>query len=1525
MLDPVSEQNVDRYIQEEDKVEERARNSATPELSARIAEIYRQSPWMTPAQVLALAKGNASQEAVDFASQQQAKQVGKELDPNKPERGWFDRNIMGKVRAGSRWTFAALDFIPEFVQGGVAQFGKPGDTLFQEGWFTATKFGTAIQNPEMRGEGWFMGESETDPETGRRYNVLERKAGEKARAYRGEINGNAWTIGRGAANLVFTPGSKAYGVASGLLDAVVNITMDPTVLGGKAIAPFKAARALTPSIKTASEASDVASALKAGLRTQAGIQKSDQLLADGSKFVKFWTTDRRARRLVDRLADPANDDAYSIMMDQFGGKIDIATALRFSEAKTTEDVLGVLADVGNRLDDANPNLIPEDIRQIRGAKQLFLSERVPFFNNFRRSSLLTEMPKQRIVMGTGQDNAEAVQNMGNFLNTIKGGYTATDEGKTLMAKMMRSLESEDALDFEGMNDVYDQAVKLLLKSEGATDGQIDEILASARKAVTETERYFLDIAGQATDGGFLKAAIASGMIDPQQFKNLSPQQIDELELVGPGTLLELSKRVKMLPDIRQVRRITANPFVKRAITRKSGQARLPVEFVETVQNEIWKPLALMTGGYIFRNMIEAQVRIATVGKAGFFNHPLRYVQYAMGKKGTGTITGRNIKELIDSYVKDVTSDEVGDTTFELFNEVVRSNIKDPVAATRNAARNGAWKTVDRRLEPELWRQGLIDEAVQIAMDPAMNAMAKGVGTDEYIDYLRTMPKGRRYLEVLERALKSGFKYASPDGKTTYVKIDDVNDEVLTEWLERLNRARVELKTGGDDELKFALGYRQVPKGPVDDIDVNDVIERIDGPQTGKGRLVRYYGLDNNGNVVERVGVQISDDPAQGLSRIQVRETSGNDVVDSVEGREELAAFIKSKIDDFDANPAATGFPPSVKIAERSMSAEKRGIMDRMTDRFFNGLYGGLTRNLEKSPLFRQYYYDYVVKEVDAISLEDAQKLVTQVKSYAAQFKVSPANYVGSKEIWAKLQKAAVSNKSDGLGTLDQLDDYAKIRAIRGVKETLYDASSRNNLEDIARVVVPFGIAWREIITRFGKFAIEDPTRIRRAQLMYSGAEKADYDQDGQGIFFKDPISGENSFLLPLSGELAQLITGVNAPLKGEVRRMSMGLQFTPGAGPMVQLAASQLIPDTPKADSLTKFLLPYGRKEVSLDMLAPSYAMKVKSALFDDPNKMDTIYGNTYMDVVRAKMTSGDYGMDEDSKARLLEEAKTPAKVLTLMRALAQFIGPVAPSNEFIIKNAENVDMLASAVSQEFYRMQNENYQDAVKNALEMFGEDAFLYFAAKTEAQVGGVQPTDVFVDWERNNGGFLDRYSLIGGYFAPGGDAFSFEAWDRMKKAGQIRELTPKELWEKAQYRVGASIYRYYREQVGAYPTDEQREWLRGVRQAINRRYSGFPATPVFTVGEFEQKIVQLKQAVADPQMQGNEVARAIGAYLDYRDQAIARYEASGGSAQGFGTAKAAAPLREWLVSIGTAIGDKTPEFQRIWDRELMNEVDS
>jgi hypothetical protein len=1047
--------------------------------------------------------------------------------------------------------------------------------------------------------------------------------------------------------------------------------------------------------------------------------------------------------------------------------------------------------------------------------------------------------------------------------------------------------------------------------------------------MAEMERFFVDAAGDPTDGGFLQAAIARGYVDPKDFDNLTPEELDNLRMIGPGTLLEMSKRVMMLPDIRAVRRLTGNYFTRKALAQANGDLRLIPGGFEKLQQEYWKPIVMMTGGYIFRNMLEAQGRMAVVGKAGFFNHPLRYIQYVLASdnrlaRGARTITGQDIEDVVTRLVDDARSPELNDSTFSVMNETVRSDITDPVAVYRQTKRAGGWIEPTRQAEPQLWAEGMADELRQIAQDPVMNAMSKGVQTDEMVDYLRTDARGQKYLELLSKQLRRGFRYATESGKTIYVKYERIDDELLTEWVERLNRSRVNLKTAGDSDLLFATGYRHVPIAAAEQIDPSDINYVVSqGMKNGDGQVVRYFGLNDQGKMVEKSGIQVGVGAPNG--KLTVREIIPYDVGDTEEGRIALLRLVRDRADAIDQMPNAMKLPGKVKMAQRLIDPEQQKLMNRATGWFFGQLYGGITKKFEKSPLFRQFYYENVVKEVGALSREEAQNLVDEVTRLSAAFKTSPERYVGDKKNWQALQNAAKNNADDGLGTMKELDEYARMRAIKGVEETLYNASSRNNLEDMFRIITPFGVAWREILSFWGKSLAEDPTRIRRAQLAYSGVQNFDPDQDGAGFFFKDPVTGQNSFLYPFTGELTQLITGVKSPLKGEVRRLSIGLSITPGLGPMAQIAASQIIPDSPKFDSLVKFLMPYGQKDPNLDsFLVPSYMTKVRSALFDDPNKMETIYGNTYMDTARALSATGDYGTDEQSKQRLLEDAKTPAKVLTLMRALAQFIGPVAPSTEFVIKNAKNQDMLASAVSQEFYRMQNENYDTAISEALKIFGDNAIMYMAAKTEAMVGGIEPTQAFVDWERSNEGFLDSYQLMGGYFAPGGDSFSFEAWDRMKRATQIRERTPSELWDRSQYVVASAIYRHYRDKVGAYPTDEQTAWLRNVRATINRRYPAFPAVPVFTVGEFDKKIVELKNAVKDERMDGNPVAGAISTYLNYRDQAIARYVQSGGQAQGFGTAKSAASLRQWLVSIGMAIGDQVPEFQRVWDRELMNEVD-
>jgi hypothetical protein len=1539
-FDALSEQKFFDQYQANETANTRYKAGATPEIAARVGQIYSQSPWMTPGQVLALAKGNASPQAVELASQTQAKRVPALLDPNKPDdKGFFERNVFDKIKETTRWSFAALDTVKDLSQNVASQVFNPNNPAGFDGWFQSTSLGTMLSDSEQAGEGYFLGGKAAE------------KQAERARRVRGTINGSAWTIGRGAASVVFTPGSKAYGIASGLLDAVVAVGSDPTFLGGKAyagakgfgsLAELKSAQAAIQGVRSADELSAVQKLLKATTRADAGLTDAESLVVDSSKFLKFWQTDSRARRLVSNLGDPANNDAHSIFRDTFNGKIDIPTAQKLAAAKNENEVLSIIADVTNRLDDANPNLLPTDIRALPGARRgAYIKQRSPLYNSFRHNRLFTTMPEQVVVAGTDADNAKAVLNYGRFLDTIGTGkvgvaFSQTAEGKTLLNKIMDAYASGAAASIKQVDEVFDETVKVLLRQEGASEEQITNLFAKVKQAGDDTRAYFVDASGRPEDGGFLQAMLPTGQVDMTGLEDLSPEQISKLRLNSPGSVLELMDRTKILPDVREVRRISGNRMMKRALTRRGGDQRAAIAYSEYLQNKIWKPITLATGGYIMRNMVDAQVRIATIGKEGFFNHPIRYMQWVMARKAPETITGRNFDEIIKSAVDDIAAGDSTDRFVQVMTDGLKRNLEDPLAVHAHAVKNGAYELVTKQANRDRWFTGLGEEFRQLSQDGVSNAWAKGIPINEIIDYLRGTPKGLEALSQFEAYLKTGMQYVDENGFARIVKVKEVDDNVLKAWIEKLAGSRVELKTGGDPDLKLAIGHRRVPYGPTESIDSNSIglTDIVDGPrELGRGTVFRA-GVDADGNeifylvtdaknaTVTKSSVIPEFDEADRLD-LTIRRVSNNDIIDTPEGRAEFAELVKSRNAALEADGSLRQLPGTVKIAQRGIGVPESGAaakaLDRFTDWFFVGVYGKASQTFEKSPVFRQFYYEQVSKNVDLLSKDEAVKLLKYIDDSATRNGISPENYVGGKKTLARINKLAET--ASGEGTIKELDDFAQLVALNSTKEALYNASSRNNLEDIMRILIPFGVAYREVTGTYLRLLAEDPTRIRKAQLIYSGAENFDPDNDGQGFFYKDPTTNENVFNFPFSGELTKLLTGVEAPLQGGVKRLSLGLQVIPSLGPVGQIAASELIPDSPKFDDVVGVLLPYGRGSFNA---MPSWAGKIRSALRDDPNKLESIYANTYVDTLRALSTSGDYDLDdEQSKANLMADAKSKAKVLTLLRGFAQFVGPTAPSLEYVVETKSG-DVYASAMVQEFYRLQNDNYDTAVSEFIKLFGDDALLYLSSKSKSVAGGLEASEQFGDWERDNENLLEQYPDTAGFFAPGGDDFSFEVWDRQLRKGRRERLSDADIIKQAQYRMGSAIFRSYRTQVGAYPTQEQRAWLGNIRQQINKRYAGFPVTPVFTVGEFESKLAEMRTVIELPQLQDNKVAQSVATYLDYRDKAVQQYVASGGKEGGFDTAKKAEPLRDYLVSIGQALIQQNPDFARIWDRELSSEVD-
>ena len=154
-----------------------------------------------------------------------------------------------------------------------------------------------------------------------------------------------------------------------------------------------------------------------------------------------------------------------------------------------------------------------------------------------------------------------------------------------------------------------------------------------------------------------------------------------------------------------------------------------------------------------------------------------------------------------------------------------------------------------------------------------------------------------------------------------------------------------------------------------------------------------------------------------------------------------------------------------------------------------------------------------------------------------------------------------STKTAGNVTIEELDDYAKYVAVNNMKELLYDASSRSNLQDALRIIMPFAPAWKEVIGTYAGFLKKNPIGSARSfQRIYTGIANADPDNDGRGFFYNDPVTNAMTFMFPASGALAKAITGLVAPLKAPLQR----LKSQPSITQMITCLATK--PSMPKAN-----------------------------------------------------------------------------------------------------------------------------------------------------------------------------------------------------------------------------------------------------------------------------------------------------------------------------------------------------------------------
>lgn len=1597
-FDPTDEDNLDKEAQDSITAVANASKTATPQQAQMLADLYKKMPWVAPKVLLAASKNaSLSPEAQNAIANAGATQYIQQNDPNNPakKKGWWDRNVYDKVKSISRWTFAGLQFAPDLAQNVASQIFSGNDPTGVNGWFKSTQLGTMISGDDA-GEGFFFGGKAADEQARR------------AREFRGTINGHAWTIGRGAADVVFTPGSKAYSLLSGFLDASVQIFADPTLYAGQALKAAKTGeaakgvwgtrkisqviadaaveRGLIQTDKIPALTKEAAEAAAKISRGDIGINSAEAISFVDSDYFRWFDKNNKARRLTERFSGFAAEATAKIsagkltgeaaeiergkvalkIIQDFKGRIDGETAMRLAEADDPLKVKAVLAEAASQLGrETQSVLLPRQIGDIRGAGATYAArelarERVPLWRTIRNSSWWEQIPVEgAIVNGSSLDRVKAIRTMDNWFRGIGYHTEKTADYEKFMGKVTAVMSSPDgaqrAMRFEK---IYDDFITEITKFAGADKAVAEDVIRRSREELAKVRSYAVDNAGLPDDGGMVQ--MLRQYLPKNVLKKFSPDELDNLKTNGPGALVELVDKTLVLPDFRKYRAIVGNPVTRNALRTRAGDERVLVAVTNQLQQEVWKPLILATGGYVVRNLIDSHIRIAARGYQSFFTHPFQFIQTVIGSRYVGPLERPTDKfgRVVARTFEDMNDEEIAATLGGIWddyakatNKTVYNYLRDPLTANERQFRGENFSLITRQGDRQAHTTGYIDSIGQVSTDPILQQMARywRLPRDErnakILNWMETTSEGKQAKKDVLDFFANGVRIPHhKSGRNYYATFDKASEaEKLMAWIEGPSTARIKNLIGDDEDMRFVIQHDRVPliedvalpngktqrqvAALVNNQRVDTLTPAVPGQPLDVGSVV-VMGKGKEGVITDIRTIQVKDPFNPGVvideQIADIQPVAAGNAFSrrtndpSLFGSDRLREIVDLKGD-------AGILPQFVKRAERIEKGKTVGLdklsgaLDSGVRWFFGGLVGTAQKKLERSPFFRQAFYKEVADSAMLLSRDEQLKLQKQITSYVDDLNqdlsrrglsnLTVERYVGGKDIYKRI----FDTPATGDATINDLQNFASAVALYDVERTLYNAAEKSNFEDMFRIVAPFATAFRETLGRYTEFLIEDPSRIRKTQLAVNAMTYDNDDPDDfvSGFFDKDPVDGKNVFNLPIGGWAGAVLA---FPTKGPFQIANL-----PGFGPTIQIAASEFLPDTPKLDDVRKFVLPYG--EQNLSALLPAWARRGVEAIKADTTNMATMFGQNYGDTIKYLLTSGKYDTSNpDEMAQLYADAKSKARSLTILRALFQFTGPTSPRLDFNVE-LENGDAMASGISQAWYDMRSENPDTAVERFIETFGEEAFAYMASKTRAVAGGVENTEAFRQWQLENSDLFEQYDTVAGYLAPGGDEFSFQAYNRALQAGLTRRLSAVEIKEAADYTIGNFYYRRKRDLMGDTLTDEQRAWLKEYRNVINKKFPGFPVSAQFNPNQLDQDIADLRRIISDSRVADNPTAASIRKYLDYRDQALAEAQKAGLTTL---DSQKAGPLRDWLSSIARVLIDENPEFSRIYTDKFSPEVD-
>jgi hypothetical protein len=275
-----------------------------------------------------------------------------------------------------------------------------------------------------------------------------------------------------------------------------------------------------------------------------------------------------------------------------------------------------------------------------------------------------------------------------------------------------------------------------------------------------------------------------------------------------------------------------------------------------------------------------------------------------------------------------------------------------------------------------------------------------------------------------------------------------------------------------------------------------------------------------------------------------------------------------------------------------------------------------------------------------------------------------------------------------------------------MRRNLYDLTEKTDAAHSLKYVFPFFGAFSDVIEKWGKIIIDDPSVLAKLNTIYQSPDRVGLVENRNGITYINlPSSWAKAMSLGYTDKVSIPKASLNLLFQG-------GAWWNPGAGWFVQAAASKIVMHYPQLETtkLVEEILPYGAQDKSVkDLLIQSSAGRKLAAIFDpaDPQRA----GLTAR-IMAEEMTKFENGL-RDTEPTKKEINDRTIKTLALSVA-----------TRLTLPFATNVQSPYQFYIDEYHRMQSEDPMTANEKFYDTYG-DAYFNMTVSLSKNNTGINAT--------------------------------------------------------------------------------------------------------------------------------------------------------------------------------------------------------